>query len=652
MDSILAGLNSPQDLKKLSLEQLKELACEIRQKIIEVTSVTGGHLATNLGIVELTLALHQVFDTPRDKIVYDVSNQTYPHKLITGRKDLFHTVRTYQGLCGFSRIDESEYDTFGAGHASTGISAALGMVAARDLAGGDYKVICVVGDGALTGGLAFEGLNNAGSLKRDFLVILNDNSMSISKNVGGISTYLTQVLTDTTYNKLKKDLWKLSGKLKETVKLRKLFVNFEESVKGFLVPGVLFEKLGFRYFGPIDGHDLELLIKTLNGLKPLKGPLFLHVATLKGKGYKPAEKDACTFHGVSAFDVNTGKSKPSSGLSYSSLFGETLCRIAEADPRVVAITAAMCSGTGLTKFEQKFPDRFYDVGIAESHSVTFAAGLATMGIKPFLVIYSTFLQRGFDQVVHDVALQNLPVRFCIDRAGLVGEDGPTHHGVFDITYLRLIPQMTILAPKDGTEFAQMLYFAASWDKGPIAIRYPRGTVPEAEISYPLPEFKELTWETLKEGENLLFLACGSMVSVGRKLADSLYEKCKISSSLVNCRVIKPLDEKMLSGLLRKFNRVVTLEENVLTGGFGSAILEYLEDNHLAGISVKRIGLPDSFVTHGDRKSLLKKVGLDDEAILKKVESFLGLTEEKHRLVLKQTAVAKESPKIQPAKAVR
>lgn len=649
MNPILASIDSPSDLRKLSLGELTQLASEIRQRIIDVTSATGGHVATNLGIVELTLALHTVFDAPNDKIVFDVSNQTYPHKLVTNRKEKFHTVRTYNGLCGFSRIDESEYDTFGAGHASTGISAALGMVAARDLTEENYKVICVVGDGALTGGLAFEGLNNAGSLKKDFLVILNDNSMSISKNVGGISTYLTQVLTDTTYNKIKKDLWKLSGKLRETVKLRKLFVNLEESVKGFLVPGILFEKLGFRYFGPIDGHNLELLIKTLNGLKPLKGPLLLHVATLKGKGYQPAEKDAVTFHGVSAFDVDTGKSKPSSGISYSSLFGQTLCQIAEKDPKVVAITAAMCSGTGLTKFEQKFPDRFYDVGIAESHSVTFAAGLAATGIKPFLAIYSTFLQRGFDQVIHDVALQSLPVRFCIDRAGLVGEDGPTHHGVFDITYLRLIPQMTILAPKNGTELAQMLHFAAGWDEGPIAIRYPRGAIPEAEIKYPLPGFAGLNWEILREGENLLILACGSMVSVADRLSDSLFENHKLSPTLVNCRVIKPLDENMLSRLLSKFNRVVTLEENVLNGGFGSAILEYIENNHLTGLSVKRIGLPDSFVTHGDRKSLLKEVGLDDESILRKVEDFLGLRADKKKLVFKQAEPVKEATGVQAQK---
>jgi 1-deoxy-D-xylulose-5-phosphate synthase len=624
---------------------MERLASEIRQKVIEVTSATGGHVATNLGIVELTLALHYVFDTPRDKIVFDVSNQTYPHKLITGRKDKFHTVRTYQGLCGFSRIDESEYDTFGAGHASTGISAALGMVAARDLAKEDYKVVCVVGDGALTGGLAFEGLNNAGSLKKDFLVILNDNSMSISKNVGAISTYLTQVLTDTTYNKIKKDLWKLSGKLKEMVKLRKHFINFEESVKGFLVPGILFEKLGFRYFGPIDGHDLDLVIRTLKGMKALKGPLLLHVATIKGKGYKPAEQDATTFHGVSAFDVNTGKSKPSSGISYSSLFGQTLGQIAEKDPQVVAITAAMCSGTGLNKFEQQFPERFYDVGIAESHAVTFAAGLAATGAKPFLAIYSTFLQRGFDQVVHDVALQNLPVRLCIDRAGLVGEDGPTHHGVFDLTYLRMVPEMTILAPSSGTELVQMLNFAAGWDKGPIAIRYPRGTIPEAEITYPVPQIKDLSWETLREGEELLILACGSMVAPAIKLAEALYKNYQIGASVVNCRVIKPLDQSMLSELLSEINKVVTMEENVLSGGFGSAILEYMESKQLEGVSVCRLGIPDNFVTHGDRKSLLKEVGLDDESIQRKVENFLGLTVDKKKLIFKRAEPVKEPARV-------
>jgi len=652
MYPILSRINSPADLKKLSLEELKELASEIRQRVIEVTSITGGHVATNLGIVELTLALHYVFATPKDKIVFDVSNQTYPHKLITGRKDKFHTVRTYQGLCGFSRIDESEYDAFGAGHASTSISAALGMVVARDLAGEDYKVVCVVGDGALTGGLAFEGLNNAGSLKKDFLVILNDNSMSISKNVGAISTYLTQVLTDTTYNKIKKDLWKLSGKLKEMVKLRKHFINFEESVKGLLVPGILFEKLGFRYFGPIDGHNLELLIKTLNGLKSLRGPLFLHVATLKGKGYKPAEQDAITFHGMSAFDVNTGKSKPSSGISYSSLMGETLCQIAEKDPKAVAITAAMCSGTGLAKYEQKFPDRFYDVGIAESHAVTFAAGLAATGAKPFLAIYSTFLQRGFDQIVHDVALQNLPVRFCIDRAGLVGEDGPTHHGVFDLTYLRMIPEITILAPSSGTELVQMLNFAASWDKGPLAIRYPRGTIPEAEIKYPVPEMKDLSWEILRGGEELLILACGTMVAQALRLAETLQNDSQVSAMVTNCRVIKPLDQELLSELLPRFNKVVTLEENVLNGGFGSAILEYIESKRLPGISVCRLGIPDNFVTHGERESLLKEVSLDDESIRSRVEKFLSLREEKHKLIFKQASAKKLTSKVVRSKIVQ
>jgi 1-deoxy-D-xylulose-5-phosphate synthase len=597
-------------------------------------------VATNLGIVELTLALHRVFDAPRDRIVYDVSNQTYPHKLVTGRKDKFHTVRTYQGLCGFSRMDESEYDTFGAGHASTGISAALGMVAARDLAGEDYKVICVVGDGALTGGLAYEGLNNAGSLKKDFLVILNDNSMSISKNVGGISTYLTQILTDTTYNKLKKDLWQLSGKLKETVKLRKLFVNFEESVKGFLVPGLLFEKLGFRYFGPIDGHNLELLSKTLNGLKALKGPLLLHVATVKGKGYQPAEKDACAFHGVSSFDVNTGKSRGSSGISYSKVFGDTLCQIAEKDPKVVAITAAMCSGTGLDKFEQKFPDRFYDVGIAESHAVTFAAGLAAGGAKPFLAIYSTFLQRGFDQVVHDVALQDLTVIFCIDRAGLVGEDGPTHHGVFDLTYLRLIPRMTILVPRDGTELVKMLQFATKWDKGPIAIRYPRGSVPEPEIKYPVPEMQDLSWQVLKEGEDLLILACGSMVAAANRLGDALYVDFRIRSAVIDCRVVKPLDESLLSKLLGRFTKVVTMEENVLAGGFGSAVLEFIQHKQLEKICVKRIGLPDFFVTHGDRKALLRETNLDDETVEEEVRDFLGISREKRKLIFKHAVPEK------------
>ncbi len=625
MSNFLSQINSPQDLKKLSQAELQTLASEIRQRILEVVSETGGHVATNMGIVELTIALHYVFDTPQDKLVWDVSNQCYTHKLLTGRKETFHTLRTYQGLSGFAKIAESEYDCFGAGHASTGLSAALGMVVSRDLKREDHKVVCIVGDGALTGGLSFEALNNAGSLKKDFIVILNDNSMSISKNVGALAKYLTDILTDTTYNKIKRDLWKLSGKLKETIKLRKIISRLEESVKGFLVPGMLFEKLGFRYFGPIDGHNLPQLIKTLSAIKKFKGPLLLHVTTVKGKGYEPAEKDAATFHGVGAFDLTTGKSKSSKSITYSDVFKDTIVKIAQENPQVVAITAAMCSGTGLTKFAEIFPDRFFDVGIAEQHAGTFSAGLATSGIKPYLAIYSTFLQRSYDPIIHDVALQNLNVVLCIDRAGLVGEDGPTHHGVFDISYLRLIPNMTILAPKDGTELKNMLYFANQWKEGPIAIRYPRTAIPEGEIKAPVTEIEKISWEILKEGKHFLVLACGSLVYPALKVAENVEKNYGASGAVVNCRFIKPLDEKTLLVLLNRFNKVLTLEENVLKGGFGSAILEFMAEKDLRGIEVKNLGIPDQFIEQGARNILLQQCGLDQEGIEKTITTMLGLT---------------------------
>lgn len=625
MPSLLSQINSPLDLRKLPVKELPALASEIRQRILEVVSETGGHVATNMGIVELTLALHYAFDTPQDKLIWDVSNQCYAHKLLTGRKETFHTLRTYGGVSGFAKITESEYDCFGAGHASTGLSAALGMVVSRDLKKEDHKVVCIVGDGALTGGLSFEALNNAGSLNKDFIVILNDNSMSISKNVGAISKYLTEVITDTTYNKIKKDLWKLSGKLKETLKLRKIISRFEASLKGFLVPGILFEKLGFRYFGPIDGHDLPRLIKTLKALKKLKGPLLLHVTTVKGKGYQPAEKDAATFHGVGAFDLATGKTKSSKSITYSDVFKDTIVEIAQKNSNVVAITAAMCSGTGLTKFAETFPDRFFDVGIAELHAGTFSAGLAASGSKPFLAIYSTFLQRSYDPIIHDVALQNLNVVLCIDRAGLVGEDGPTHHGVFDISYLRLIPNLSILAPKDGTELRNMMYFANNWNEGPLAIRYPRTAIPEGEIKTPVKEIEKFSWEILKEGKNILILACGSMVQPALKVADAVEKNYGATCCVVNCRFIKPMDEKMLSSLLSQFNKVLTLEENVLKGGFGSAVLEFMADKNFKGIELKNLGVPDEFIEQGSRNILLQRCGLDPEGIEKAVVSILGLS---------------------------
>ena len=475
----LPTISGPADTKKLSVDELVELAREVRQEIVTAVSETGGHLASNLGSVELTLALHKVFDIPTDRIIWDVSHQTYAHKLLTGRRDRIHTIRQYGGLAGYSKRTESEYDHFGAGHASTSISAALGFAAARDHAGKNHRVVAVIGDGSMTGGLAFEAMNNAGSLKKNLLVILNDNTWSISKNVGAISRYLTNVMSDEKMLKLREEVWQLTGKFKRRDKIRDTVRRLEKSVKSLLVPGMLFENLGFAYFGPIDGHDLPVLVKTLDDLKDIKGPVLLHIATVKGKGYEPAENDAFKYHGVGKFDKLTGKAAPGSPSrpAYTQVFGDTICEIAEQDERVVAITAAMAAGTGLNKYAEKFPDRFYDVGIAEAHAACFAAGLAAEGMRPYLTVYSTFMQRAYDQIIHDMAIQNLPVILCMDRGGLVGNDGPTHHGVFDLSYLNPIPNCTICAPRDGNELRAMMHQAKDFDTGITAIRYPRATVP-------------------------------------------------------------------------------------------------------------------------------------------------------------------------------
>jgi 1-deoxy-D-xylulose-5-phosphate synthase len=511
MSNLLDRISSPKDLKEIPLEKLGALAGEIREKIITVVSKNGGHLASNLGAVELTLALHRVFDSPSDKMVWDVGHQCYTHKLLTGRKDSFDTLRKYQGLSGFPTWRENEHDVFIVGHASTAISTALGVASGRDQNGKDFSVIAVVGDGALTGGMAFEGLNNAGASGRNLIVILNDNAMSISKNVGALSRYLTDLLTDEKYNKLKAEVWDLLGKFKRRDKIRSMVAKVEESVKGFLVPGIIFEKLGFRYFGPVDGHDIGGLIKTLEHLKGLKGPIMLHILTRKGRGYKHAEEDAPRFHGIGAFDKVTGNSNGKvEGPSFTEVFGDTLVELAGRNEKMVAITAAMTLGTGLVKFAERFPNRFYDVGIAEQHATTFAAGLASQGLRPVFAVYSTFLQRAFDQTIHDIALQNLPVILAVDRAGLVGADGPTHHGAFDLSYLRQIPNWTIMAPKDGNELRNMLSAAVGWQKGPVAMRYPRGAIPD-EITKGIRPVEMGTWEKLRDGKELAILAVGSMV---------------------------------------------------------------------------------------------------------------------------------------------
>ena len=617
---ILDGINSSADIKKLTPEELHQLAEEVRTFVVAAVSRTGGHLASNLGVVELTLALHYQYDFPNDQLVWDVSHQSYIHKLLTGRRDRFATLRQYGGLSGFTKRSESPADAFGAGHASTSISAALGLAEARDLLGQKRHVIAVIGDGALTGGLSFEGLNNAGARKRDLLVILNDNSMSISPNVGAISRYLTTMLTDQSYNKIRDDIWRFIGRLKRAEKIRSAVSYFEAQVKGLLVPGVVFERLGFRYFGPIDGHDLPLLVKTLGQMKELTGPRLLHVITQKGKGYEPAEKDATKFHGVGAFNKITGKTQPAGDLpAYTEVFGKKMVELAGRDPKLAAITAAMAPGTGLTEFAQKFPDRFYDVGIAEQHAVCFAAGLAAGGAKPVCAIYSTFLQRAFDQIIHDVALQKLPVVFCIDRGGLVGEDGPTHHGAFDLSYLRAVPNMTVAAPADGDELEQMLEYAVTHRLGPVAIRYPRGTIPYPLGSHP-NRFEWGRWEVLNGGTDLAIIATGSMVQTCRRVVEALKVQ-GVNASLTNGRFIKPLDTEALQEIAERFDRVVTVEENSINGGFGSAVLDFFDVIEFRG-RLLRLALPDRFIQHGHRDRLLQEIGLDEEGIIRSIEAIL------------------------------
>ena len=614
----LNHIDSPSDLEGLEQDELIALAEEARQTIIKAVSGTGGHLASSLGVVELTIALHHVFNTPADKIVWDVSHQTYCHKLLTGRRDQLSTLRQYGGLSGFTKRTESDYDAFGAGHASTSIAAALGLAAARDLNGQDHKVVAVIGDGSMTGGLAFEGLNNAGSLKKDLLVILNDNTWSISRNVGALSKYLTSIMADEKFNKLRREVWELTGRFKRRDAIRETVKRLENSIKNILVPGMLFEKLGFRYFGPIDGHDLPLLIKTLQDVKNLTGPIMLHVATIKGKGYAPSEKDAQAYHGVGKFDPITGKVviSTSTAPSYTAVFGQTMLEIAEKSDKVVAITAAMSPGTGLVKFSEKYPDRFYDVGIAEGYAGTFAAGLAADGVRPYLAVYSTFAQRAYDQIIHDMALQNLPVVLALDRGGLVGDDGPTHHGTFDLAYLSSIPNVTIAAPKDGNELRGMLHYTCDHDfDGVVAIRYPRDAVP-TPMTDEIKTIEWGRWELLTEPSELVILAVGAMVRTALEVAESLKSE-GLNLAVVNARFVKPLDLKLLEKLAGSSSLILTAEEGAIRGGFGQAVAEYLLTRQFAG-RFRALGIPDSFITHGSRSQLLRDVNLDSQGIAQAV----------------------------------
>lgn len=621
--NLLETINSPEDVKKLSVAQLEELAQEIRQLLISVISHTGGHLAPNLGVVELTLALHKVFSTPKDKLVFDVGHQAYIHKIITGRREQFPTLRQYGGLSGFPKRSESEHDAFGTGHSSTSISAALGMACARDLQGEDYNVVAIIGDGSMTGGMAFEALNNAGTLHKKMIVVLNDNEMSISKNVGAMSEYLYQLRTGETYNKIKNDIedWLKNKEFGSDV--LKAIRRLKGSVKYLMVPTSIFEELGFTYLGPVDGHDLHSLLEVLQAAKKIDGPVMVHVLTKKGKGYKPAEDSPNKFHGTGPFDIATGKkiTKPGAPVTYTEVFGKTLTELADKDEKIVGITAAMPDGTGLNIFAQAHHERFFDVGIAEQHAVTAAAGMAAAGMKPVTAIYSTFMQRAYDSVLHDICMQKLHVTMCLDRAGLVGDDGYTHHGVFDYAYLRSIPNMTMMAPKDENELRHMLKTALDFD-GPVSVRYPRGSglgVDTAEPMHSLPIGKA---EVLREGQDVCFWAIGSMVQPALEAAEQLAAQ-GIAAGVVNMRFAKPLDEELLVEHAQRYGKIITLEEGVLAGGVGSAILETLNQRELLErCEVLCLGIPDEFVMHGDKKLLFKDLGLDTPAIVRKAAAFV------------------------------
>lgn len=621
---LLENINSPADLKNLDTASLEHLAKEIRELIIDVTSKNGGHLAPNLGVVELTLALHKVFNTPVDKIVWDVGHQAYIHKILTGRKEAFKTLRQYGGLSGFPKRKESVHDCFGTGHSSTSISAALGMASARDIKGEDYNVIAVIGDGALTGGMAIEALNHGGDLGKKFIVVLNDNEMSISKNVGAMSEYLYQLRIGPTYSRIKQDVESLIKSI-PTIgeRVAKTANRVKDSLKYFLVPGMLFEDLGFTYIGPIDGHDVEGMIDVFEMAKTVQKPVVIHVITKKGKGYLPAEVSPNKFHGTGAFEIATGKKivDPTAPPTYTEVFAKTLVDLATQNESLVAITAAMPDGTGLTPFAEKYPNRFFDVGIAEQHAVTLAAGMATEGIIPIVAIYSTFLQRAFDQVLHDVCMQNLPVVLCLDRAGLVGDDGYTHHGVFDYSYLRMMPNMNILAPKDENELRHMLNTAIAL-KAPVAIRYPRGSGVGVACTESLKILPTGKAEVITEGEDLCIWACGSMVQEACQVAEEL-KNIGISAGVVNIRFIKPLDKELLSKHAKQYKYLVVLEENVLIGGIGSAILEYLNaEKLLTETKVLTLGIPDKFVSHGDKNLLFRDLKLDNANVIKQIQEFM------------------------------
>ncbi len=631
---LLERINTPEELKQLRVSELKTLAGELRDTIVEVVSQNGGHLASSLGSVELAIALHYVFDSPKDKIIWDVGHQAYAHKLLTGRKDRFPTLRRQGGISGFTRVSESPHDALTTGHSSTSISAGLGMACGKSLKKDKGNVICVIGDGSMTAGLAYEGLNQAGDLQKRMIVILNDNDMSISPNVGALSSFLSRTFSARymqdfrhSLKEFLKSLPKIGGDLYEFTRKSK------DSFKTFVTPGMLFEAFNFEYFGPIDGHRLNHLIEILENIKHMDEPLLLHVLTKKGKGYSYAENNPTYYHGVGCFEVKTGNciGKSSTIPSYTQVFGETMVEMAASDEKIVAVTAAMPEGTGLVPFSKKYPDRFFDVGIAEQHGVTFAAGLALEGCKPVVAIYSTFLQRAYDQVLHDVCIENLPVVFAIDRGGIVGEDGPTHHGLFDLSYLRSLPNMVVMSPKDENELKRMLVTAVE-HPGPVAVRYPRGAALGVEMEKPVQPMEIGKAEVLKEGTDVLILGIGYTVNQSL-LASEILEKQGILASVANCRFVKPLDEKRIVELVRAVPRVITVEENVRQGGFGSAVLECLSDAGVTGFCLKRVGIPDAFVEHGPQAMLRKKYGIDAAGIAEAAGELVKETARDSRLDL-------------------
>ena len=618
---LLDAINTPKDIKELSVSQLASLADEIREIIVRTISGTGGHLSSNLGVVELTLALHYVFDTPMDRIIWDVGHQCYTHKIITERRERFCTIRQRDGLSGFPCRTESVYDVFDTGHASNSISIATGLAEAKKKKHEEHRVLAVIGDGSLQGGMAFEALNHAGHLRSDVIVILNDNEMSISKNVGALSAHLNRIMTGEFMSTLREDIKSTIRNLPAFGdKVYKAARYFEETVKGFVAPGLLFEELGFQYVGPVDGHNLNHLILNLSNIKRLKGPILVHVVTKKGKGYEPAEKDPARFHGISKFDVASGEAAHNGKPTFTDVFGKTLVQLADKDERIIAVTAAMGLGTGLDEFSQRFPSRFYDIGIAEAHGVTFAAALALGGFRPFVAMYSTFLQRGFDQIIEDVCLQELPVVFAIDRSGIVGQDGPTHHGAFDMSYLRHIPNMVVTCPKDENELRHMLYSAVIYGRT-ISIRYPRGEGLGVPIDEDFLEIPLGKWEVLKEGADVCLIGCGPVVYSCLAAAEELEKEEGIMCAVVNGRFVKPMDREMLKDMAARVKRILTLEENTAIGGFGSGVMEVLSEEGIV-MPVRTVGLPDRFLAHSPQTLLRAQTGLDKDGIKRAVKHWL------------------------------